>query len=174
VKSSRDRRLLQRLAGGDPDALRALYDLHARLLAFRLRRDGASVEETEEVLQETFLDVWRSPGSFRGESAVAGWLWGIASRKYRMLVRSEVRMRHRELKASPDDLPRPFEEGGWAVSIDASDAIGRLSQDLQDAFRAVAIEGMTVEEASDRLGVPVGTVKSRVHRARLALRKEML
>lgn len=172
VNRSKDNRLLARISRGDQKALADLYDSHARLLAFRLRRDGASQEETEDVLQETFLDVWKSAESFRGDSEVAGWLWGMASRKYRMLVRGEIRMRHRE-ERSQSEQKDDLNDDGWAFSIDTGEAISRLSPDLREAFEAVALQGLSVAEASESLGAPEGTIKSRVHRARQALRKEL-
>jgi RNA polymerase sigma factor (sigma-70 family) len=171
VKGS-DSRLLARISRGDASALGDLYDSHARLLAFRLRREGASVEETEDVLQETFLDVWRTSEAYRGEAEVAAWLWGIAHRKYLMLVRGEVRLRHREERAevAPIGVAR---EDDPVLSLDVERALGRLNRDLRRAFEAVAVDGLSTAEAADRLGVPEGTVKSRVHRARSALRKEL-
>lgn len=171
VKGS-DARLLGRVGQGDPRALGDLYDAHARLLAFRLRREGASVEEAEDVLQETFLDVWRSSRAYRGESEVAAWLWGIAYRKYLMLVRGEVRLRHRE-ESAPSTSSSVEDEDLWALSIDADHALSQLDPEVRHAFRAVVVEGLSTAEAAKRLGVPEGTIKSRVHRARSALQKEL-
>lgn len=173
VRRTKDLRLLARIARGDQSALADLYDSHAGLLAFRLRRDGASQEETEDVLQETFLDVWRAAESYRGDSEVAGWLWGMASRKYRMLVRGELRLRRREERSHSTQSQPVACDDGWALTIDTDDAIRRLSPELRDAFEAVAIQGQSVAEASKALGAPEGTIKSRVHRARIALRKEL-
>ena len=168
-----DSRLLAGVGRGDASALGELYDAHARLLAFRLRREGASVEEAEDVLQETFLDVWRTSEAYRGDAEVAAWLWGIAYRKYLMLVRGEVRLRHREERA-PSTLEVVDEEEDLVLlSMDAGHALSGLNPDLRLAFEAVAIDGLSTAEAAERLGVPEGTVKSRVHRARSALRKEL-
>lgn len=171
VKASDDR-LLARIGRSDASALGDLYDAHARLLAFRLRREGASVEEAEDVLQETFLDVWRKSDAYRGEAEVAAWLWGIAYRKYLMLVRGEVRLRHREEKARATS-GRVDDEEDRVMSIDADDAFSRLAPDLRRALEAVVVDGLSTAEAAERLGVPEGTVKSRVHRARSVLRREL-
>lgn len=74
MRDHSDQQDLERIAAGDADALGALYDRHAGLLAMRLGRGGASTVEAEDVLQETFLDVWRFAESFRGDGAVAVWL----------------------------------------------------------------------------------------------------
>lgn len=167
-----DRRTIRRIAGGDSDALAELYHRHAPLLATRLRRAGASPAETEDLLQEVFLDVWRAAASFRGEGAVAAWLWGVGRRKLAMLARSESRGRARE-QAAATASDGGHHEGAWVTAIDAGRAIGLLDPDLRDAFEAVAVEGLSVRDAAQRLGVPEGTVKSRVHRARTLLREEM-
>lgn len=167
-----DSQLLAGVSRRDASALGELYDTHARLLAFRLRREGASVEEAEDVLQETFLDVWRTSEAYRGDAEVAAWLWGIAHRKYLMLVRGEVRLRHREERAH-STLEGVDEEGDLVLSMDAGHALSELNPDLRLAFEAVAVDGLSTAEAAERLGVPEGTVKSRVHRARSALRKEL-
>jgi len=173
MKDAHDRRALKRIARGDATALATLYDRHAPLLAMRLRRNGASPTETEDVLQETFLDVWRYPASFRGDGAVAAWLWGMARRKLAMLVRSEVRSRNHERAAARTVVEPDSEEGAWAVAIDADAALSNLSPEFRSAFVAVVVDGMSIEQAAQHLEVPQGTVKSRVYRARQAMREEM-
>ena len=168
-----DQYLLRKVSRGDRRALADLYRRHSSLLAARLRHSGASVEETEDILQETFLDVWKSAEAFRGESAVAGWLWGIARRKLSMLVRSEIRLRDRQRKATAGKCRARSEESELVDGLVAEHAFRALDNDLQLAFEAVVIEGMTTAEAAERLGIPTGTVKSRVYRARQIMRKEL-
>lgn len=168
-----DQNLLGRVGSGDRGALADLYRRHSSLLAARLRHCGASVEETEDIVQETFLDVWKSAEAFRGESAVAGWLWGIARRKLSMLVRSEIRLRDRQRRASGEKCSPSSEESELVDGLVAQQAFMALDSDLQMAFEAVVVAGMTTAEAADRLGIPKGTVKSRVFRARQIMRKEL-
>lgn len=168
-----DQYLLRKVSRGDRRALADLYRRHSSLLAARLRHSGASIEETEDILQETFLDVWKSAEAFRGESAVAGWLWGIARRKLSMLVRSEIRLRDRQRKATAGKCRTRSEESELVDGLVAEHAFRALDNDLQLAFEAVVIEGMTTTEAAERLGIPTGTVKSRVYRARQIMRKEL-
>lgn len=89
-----------------------------------------------------------------------------------MLVRGEIRLRRREERSQSEPTP-DVNADGWALSIDTEAAMRRLSPDLRDAFRAVAIQGQSVAEASRSLDAPEGTIKSRVHRARVALRKDV-
>lgn len=172
MRKPSDHDLLELIGSDDVASLGALYDRHAPLLALRLRRSGASVEEAEDVIQETFLDVWRSAPSYRGEAPVAAWLWGIAWRKFSMLVRGEVRLRNRQAKATEMTFPSSSDDSNWAAMVDATHALGELSEELSAAFRAVAIEGLSIAEVASRLGIPEGTVKSRVHRARKILAQE--
>lgn len=168
-----DQQDLERIAAGDAAALGELYDRHAALLAMRLRRSGASTTEAEDVLQETFLDVWRFAESFRGDGAIAAWLWGIARRKFAMMVRGEVRGRARDLAAHTEDESSASEEDAWATAIDLGEAIERLNPVLRPTFEAVVVDGLSVAQASERLGIPEGTVKSRVHRARHAIEEAL-
>lgn len=173
MRDSRDRRSLGRIAAGDTGALGDLYDRHAGLLAMRLRRSGASTVEAEDVLQETFVEVWRSAGSFRGDGAVAAWMWGIARRKFAMMVRGGVRDRARIVAATPVGVSEASEEGAWVTAADAGRAFEQLSPDLRAAFEVMVVDGLSVAQAADRLGIPEGTVKSRVHRARQAMKEAM-
>ena len=172
MSDAADRRALDRIVAGDPAALAELYDRHAGLLAVRLRRAGASRAETEDLLQETFLALWRSADTYRGEGAVAAWLWSIARRRLATLARRETRRRARE---SAWMLPRRHlsDEGAWATGMDVRRALELLDPEVRAAFEAVALDGLSIRDAAVRLGVPEGTVKSRVHRARARLRKEM-
>ena len=164
-----DKVLVRRLAAGNLESLESLYERHAALLAARLRQQGANREEAEDVLQETFIDVWNMAGSFRAESSVSAWLWGIASRKFSMLIRSEVRLRDRQARASsPEAVTADLGAG-----LDTAQAFQDLAPEMAAAFKAVVIDGMSTREASTILGIPEGTVKSRVHRARRAMREEM-
>lgn len=166
----RDRRLVRRIAEGDEQALAELYRRHARLLAVRLRRAGASVTETEDVLQETFLSAWSSAERFRGDGAVAAWLWTIARNRLASVARSNIRSRAREEAVA---VPEAEPGRDVAFSLDAQAAIDRLEPHLRTAFEAVALDGLSVRDAAQRLDVPEGTVKSRVHRARNLLRRDM-
>jgi RNA polymerase sigma-70 factor (ECF subfamily) len=167
----RDRHLLARIVVEDDRALRQLYDRHATLLAARLRHAGASVPEAEDALQETFIAVWRSAATYRGEGPVAAWLWGIASRKLITMNRSSARNRTRE-ETIGDASGRPSTESDWAAKIDTEEAVGRLPEHLRQALLAVAWDGLSIADAAIKLGVAEGTVKSRVHRARQILLEE--
>ena len=76
-----DEALIADVADGDTGALRELYDRHAPWLHTRLMRRCNDPEVVVDVLQDTFVALWKDARTFRGEGEVAGWLWGIAFRK---------------------------------------------------------------------------------------------
>lgn len=161
-KTSRDQRLLRQVASGSPSALRSLYDRHARKLAARLRQRGATTTEIEEVLQDTFLAAWRTADRYRGDGDVGAWLWGIAHRQHAMSVRRSISRR----RVIAGQHTTPTSEEDWVAAIEAGDQFARLEPELRATVEAVALDGLSLAEASQRLGVPEGTVKSRMHRAR--------
>ena len=73
--------LLQQVARGDEAALRELFDRHAAWLQLRLQRRTSDPDLVADALQDTFVAVWRSAASYRGDGDVGGWLWGIAIRR---------------------------------------------------------------------------------------------
>lgn len=164
-----DRRAMRLIRRGDPAGLSMLYQRHAALLDLRLRRAGASESEVEDLLQETFLAVWHGAASFREEGPVAAWLWGIAHNKLRSQIRTATRRRDRESRAA---APAAIDDTDWAETIHVEGQLAALRPDMREAIQAVAIEGLSVAEAALRLGVPEGTIKSRVSRARAILRQE--
>ena len=76
-----DGALLSAVAGGSPGALEELYRRHAGWLSVRLARGGADPAVVDEVLQDTFVAVWRGAGRFEGRGDAGAWLWGIAIRR---------------------------------------------------------------------------------------------
>ncbi len=161
-EESRERRLLRLVARGDEAALRRLYDRHASRLATRLAQRGATRTVIEEVLQDTFLAVWSSAATYRGDGDVGAWLWGIASRRFAMAVRSDVR-RARRADVAPAG---PTGEDDWLAAMVASEQYAALDPTLRDTFVAVAVDGLSHAAAAKRLGIPEGTVKSRMYRVR--------
>lgn len=165
-----DAELIRSVAAGDAAALRILYERHAKLLSVRLWRRCGDPQIVEEVVQDTFLAAWRGADSYQARGPVAAWLWGIAIRTLAKRFRSEkgtTTITNTELGS-----PVTWEETVVA-QIDFVAAMGKLSPDLHNTFEAVAIDGLSMHEASSLLGVPEGTIKSRMHRARLTLQEEL-
>jgi RNA polymerase sigma-70 factor, ECF subfamily len=170
--------LLEAVAGGDWQALRELYDRHAPWLGVRLSYRCQDAGVVDEVVQDTFLVVWRHARRHRGEGEVAAWLWGIAVR--RLLDRLRRRSTPVEELASsravsPSVAARSAEEEALLdVRFgDLGQALRRLSPELLGVVQACMIDGLSTREAAELLGVPQGTVKTRMSRARRRLREEL-
>jgi len=165
-----DDELLVRCGRGDADALAELYDRHAGWLLLRLRRRCGTPDVVEEVLQDTFVSVWRGAGSYTSQGTPAAWLWTVAFR--RLVDALRVRSRPATVDAGQEAEMPGAEE---LVVTDLAyghlgDALDRLSPELRQVLQATVIDGLTVREAAVVLGIPEGTVKTRSARARRQLR----
>ncbi|MCL1870280.1 MAG: RNA polymerase sigma factor [Promicromonosporaceae bacterium] len=173
-----DADLLAQVAAGDERALRELVERHWAWLSLRLRRRTSDDELAASALQDTFVAVWRSAGRYRGDGDVGAWLWGIAIRQ---LV-SRLRVRGGPtpvsdatagalcpvVRSAEDELLLAVEHG------DVGSALRGLSPELRQAIQATVVDGLTTREAARLLGVPAGTVKSRVRLAKARMRAQLL
>jgi RNA polymerase sigma-70 factor (ECF subfamily) len=168
-------RLLIAAQAGDPAALEALLRLH-RATVFRYGlRVCRSTEDAEDAVQETLFAAARSIGSFRRAAAITTWLFTIVRNKCHRLFFH----RHSEPDLA-DVLPVLVEPPRSTEDQVASQQIQRILatalSNLEPAHREVIllrdVEGLTAPEAAERLGVSVQALKSRLHRAREALREQ--
>ena len=170
-----DAELLAAVRDADRGALHELFVRHEPWLAIRLSRRCADPTIVDTAVQDTFLAVWRKPSAWRGDGEVAAWLWGIAVRSmlHQLRPRANVVERLRTLRGSP--MASPEEE--LLARVEHSDvglAFARLSPELQAVVQATVLDGLTTREAAALLGIPSGTVKSRMSRARTELREGLL
>lgn len=183
-----DHALAQRIAAGDTRALEALMRRYNRPLyraARSILRDDA---EAEDVVQETYLQAYKSIGSFRGDAKLSTWLTRIAvnealARRRKSRRRAEIIPLGEPVPES-DDPQNPLESQDSAKAPDGAvmrAELRRLIESridaLPDSFRSVfvlrALEEMTVEETAACLGVPEATVRTRYFRARSLLREAL-
>jgi RNA polymerase sigma-70 factor (ECF subfamily) len=161
--------LIAAVAGGDDAALRELFARHAPWLAARLRA-ALPRADVEDVLQETFLAVWRGASGYRRNGAGA-WLWGIARRQAALWLRHRGRP---EALTDLDEQPTPIDPADQAVDrVDLAQAVRTLGAEgtaHRETWRLIYVEDRTVAETARLMGVPAGTVKSRAHQARTRLR----
>jgi RNA polymerase sigma-70 factor (ECF subfamily) len=184
-----DRELVERARRRDVQAFEELvakYRSKVYGLALRMMQDAS---DAEEVLQETFLSAWQNLPTFRGESAFGSWLYRVCANFCLMRLR---RKKVEATEAESQPLPGPkFDADGTLMSIPSYDwsrgteekaldhelrvAIERATARLPDEHRTVFllkdIEGLSYEEIAEAMGTTVPAVKSRLHRARLALRE---
>ncbi len=167
-----DVEVLAAIAAGDRGALRIMYDRHAPWLSLRLARRCGDPGIVDETLQDTFVAVWRGAGRYTGQGDVGAWIWGIAIR--RLIDALRRRPRGEVLVAEVEDRRSAEEEVLLGVEFgDLGGALGRLSPELRAVVQATVLDGLTTREAGRLLGVPAGTVKTRMMRARRVLRKEL-
>jgi len=167
-----DVEVLAAVADGDRRALRVLYDRHAPWLALRLARRCADPGVVDETIQDTFVAVWRGAGRYSGQGAVGAWIWGIAIR--RLIDALRRRPRGEVLVAEVEDRRSAEEEVLLGVEFgDLGGALGRLSPELRAVVQATVLDGLTSREAGGLLGIPSGTVKTRMMRARVQRREEL-
>ncbi len=172
TRSTTDEALIAAIAAGDREALRALYDQHAGWLTLRLTRRCADPDVVSDAIQDTFVAVWRSAGRYEGSGAVGAWLWGIAIRR---LVDGVRRRPPREFTSAERERHEPSAEEQVLLGIEHGDlagALNRLSPELRAVVQATVLDGLTTREAGRLLGLPAGTVKTRMMRARIQLREE--
>jgi len=172
--------LLRLIARGDRCAFDEFYRRTAPWLAIRLRRRCADEDLVAEVMQESYLAVWRAAASYLGPhgngaaGSAGGWLWTIAARRlidaFRRRAREQVPPPAEVRQTSPaaeEEVLGANPDGALAA------ALGRLAPELQVVLQAMVLDGLTAKETSVLLGVPEGTVKTRARRARLQLRKAL-
>ncbi|GAA1457972.1 RNA polymerase sigma factor [Nocardiopsis exhalans] len=177
---STDTVLLSSVAAGETDALEILHRRHAPWLRARLRYRCSDHDQLDAALQETFLAVWRSAGSYTprpGDDDAGAWLWTIAIRQ----LISQLRKRSNRWIAESE--PEPYETVGDASAEDTvllniehgplGAALHGLSPELRSAIQATVLDGLTVREAAEILQIPEGTVKTRVMRAKARLREAL-
>ena len=176
---------------GDAAALEALVRTHQdRVYGFAVRM-CRNVEDAKDILQETFLGVIRSIREFREESKFSTWLYRIASNACLKKRRRGVHEPTPEQEFSLDDLmPRPDAEGrrpeiaDWSgdaerallhgeLSARMENAIDKLPKDYKIVLVLRDVEGLSAEETAQAVGLSVPAVKSRLHRARVFIRREL-
>jgi RNA polymerase sigma-70 factor, ECF subfamily len=172
--SRSDVALVGAIGDRDRDALRELYNRHAPWLRARLGRRCGDVGLVEEVVQDTFLAVWRKPDGYRGSGDVPAWIWGIGIRRLLSALRPRRAVPWPVISIS-DTTPSAEDEVLLRVEHgDLGGAVGGLSPDLRAVIQAVVLDGLTSKEAARLLGVPAGTVRTRLMRARTELREALL
>jgi RNA polymerase sigma-70 factor (ECF subfamily) len=168
-----DDALLAKVAERDRPALRTLYERHAPWLVLRLSRRCSDPGLVEEVVQDTFVAVWKGARRYRGQGDVAAWVWGIGIRRLidRLRHRRVVLPLPADIRSSVDSAQEEVLLGVEHGNLGA--ALNRLSPELRAVMQATVLDGLTTREAAALLGIPQGTVKTRMMRARRELREAL-
>ncbi|WP_250031039.1 RNA polymerase sigma factor [Paractinoplanes maris] len=169
-----DDELLEAIAQRDRGALRELYERHAPWLRARLSRRCGDDGLVEEVIQDTFVAVWRKPGGYRGAGQVPAWIWGIGFRRLigalrpRRPVPWPIVVNTPLTPSAEDQVLLRIEHGDLGGAVDG------LSPELKAVIQAVVLDGLNSREAARLLQVPAATVRTRLMRARNQLREALL
>ncbi len=169
----------QLLAPADEALFRKLVQTHRhRLYRFVVKHIGWGTD-AEDITQQAFVEAAHCYSTFKGESELSTWLYGIAMN----LVRNYLsRAPHRRYIFEDDEVlgetssprPDPSEQLAQTQSVTAlQKALEELPAEMRDVLLLVALDELSYEEAANLLSIPVGTVRSRVSRARAALRKRL-
>ena len=168
-----DDALIAAVARRDDTALRELFSRHAPWLAARLR-GVLPAAEVEDVLQETFLAVWRGASGYRPQGSAGGWLWGIARRQAALWLRRRGPAELLLPALLAADGRHPGDPAEAALSraelARAVSALGPEDGPARETWRLMYVEDKSVAEVAELMGVSPGTVKSRAHRARRLMR----
>ena len=174
VRQKSDEDLLEAIASGDDEALGALYDRYGRLaygMALRVLRDHALAEDA---VQEAFLAVWRAAEGYRRERAKPStWVLTLVHRRAVDLVRREDRRRADAIRDEPEEVATAVHEEAdlrdRRAAVQA--ALRQLPDDQREALELAYYGGYTQSELAERLGVPLGTIKSRMFAGLARLRE---
>ena len=174
VSERSDEELLEAIAAGQDDALGVLYDRFGSVaygVALRVLRDQALAEDA---VQEAFLAVWRSAQSYRSERAKpATWILTLVHRRAVDIVRREDRRRSASLEEvwEPETSSVPEEADLRDRRSSVQAALRQLPSDQRQALELAYYGGYTQSELAERLGVPLGTIKSRMFAGLTRLRE---
>jgi RNA polymerase sigma factor (sigma-70 family) len=171
-----DESLAGRLRHGDRAAAEVLVDRYYERIYLFMRAVGHDRQISEDLTQETFMQAWNHIGQLRDGKALSGWLFRIAANVSRLYWR-----KHKGTGAAAlDEIDMPL---GGPNGLDGAsgqeeyrrvrDAVTRLPRKLQEAIVLHYIEQLTISEAAEVAGVRQGTLKSRLNRGLVALRKEI-
>ena len=181
-----DRQLVERAQRGDKQAFELLVEKYQRKLARLLSRFIRDPAEVEDVTQEAFIKAYRALPAFRGDSAFYTWLYriGINTAKNYLVAMGRRAPTTTEVEAEEAE---GFEEGEQLRDINTpesqllsneiaetvNDTIEELPEELRTAIQMREIEGMSYEDIAQAMNCPIGTVRSRIFRAREAIAEQL-
>ncbi len=178
-----DAELIRRTIAGDRNAFEGLVRRYHSDLQRALRRITRSLEDAEDLTQEAFLRAYRALDRFDLERPFRPWLWTIGIRLALHAISRKDRKHARLDSGDPEDAQSARHEGGWLADrrpieeieerltrIDLEKALEALDPDQRAALILRVVEERSYDEISEILGIPKGTVMSRLFRARLRLR----
>lgn len=165
--------LLTAVAGGDLDAFSALYDMFERPVFSVALRATSDRQRAEEAVQDTFLKIWRKAQGFDPDKGAAqSWIFTIAKRSAIDVARKENRA-PLPTDLTPEDAPVPDANDELTATWQVNMALSELPVDQRAVIDLFVLEGLTHTEVAERLGLPLGTVKTRIYAGLKRLRETL-
>ena len=179
AEAAPERAIVERMAAGDGDALRELYDIHSRAvysLALRILRVQS---DAEDVVQEVFVQAWRQAARYDAtRGTVAGWL--LMQARSRSIDRLRARQARPERSEDERVADPPDSSAGPDIQVVRGEQARRVRQALEDlprlqrtALELAYYEGLTHVEIAEQLEQPLGTIKTRIRQGLLKLRQAL-
>ena len=173
-----DQQLLERIAvHKDKLALRELYDRYRHSLGSFLRRKVYQDKLVDEIYNDVMMTVWQKAGSFRGESKVSTWIFGVAYRTCASHSRKEMKHLNNRTEVEFDTLESQNDKGQDSVTSHMADQLRLATEKLSDNHREVIELSYFYEhsmaEIAEIVGCPINTVKTRLFHAREKLKRSL-
>jgi RNA polymerase sigma-70 factor, ECF subfamily len=177
MRDERDEDIVDRCVGGDTAAFGILVERHERRVYNLALRMTGREEDARDAAQDAFLTALRKLSSFRGDAAFTTWLHRITVNACYDLLRKRARSPMLE-RVLDDELgheppPSPDHAAQTELSIDVRRALLQVPEDYRLVMILHDVQDLPYEEVAAIVGIPVGTVKSRLHRGRVALARAM-
>lgn len=165
--------ILRRLANGERSALGELYDRHHEPVRRFLARASSDAADVDDLAHATFLEAAKNADQFDGRPSCRPWLMGIAARllRHKRQVLSRFLAVLSSVKTARASAVDP--RSALQARIDVGRALVRLSEAKRITFLMAEVEGMTCAEIAAALGIPIGTVWTRLHAANRELRRAL-
>lgn len=160
--------VVQKCVTGDRDAQRQLYELR-NALVYRLTVRMVGREEAQDLVQQVFMQLFRKIGQFAGHSSFDTWLYRLATNEALQYLRKRKRWNFETLAVDPAS-PHKSQIGANENSELLQTALGRLDPDLRAVFVLKELEKLSYRDIAASVGIPEGTVGSRLNRARRELK----
>jgi RNA polymerase sigma-70 factor (ECF subfamily) len=177
-----DRQLVERARQGDKRAFELLVEKYQRRLHRLLSRMVRNAEEVEDIAQETFIKAYRALPNFRGDAAFYTWLYriGVNTAKNYLAGRNKTMQTISDQALDDEDEPDErlvaqdnntpeTELMSKQIALAVNEAVQALPEELRSAITLREMEGLSYEEIAELMSCPIGTVRSRIFRAREAI-----
>lgn len=164
----------RRFAAGEAAAVREAYERHGRLVFSLCLAALRSREDAEDAAQQVFTRAWRSRGTYDPARPLGGWLTGITRRVIVDMFAGRAR-EARKMEAEVVHLPRAEDAVSDAVvaAVVVHDALALLGPPQDEVLRLAFLEDLAHQQIAERLDMPLGTVRSHIHRGLAALRRRL-